>query len=59
MKIITPALGYALVSGVAVAIGLILWGYFSTPTYQVVTVFIGSITVSNCFAKLYTIYLNL
>lgn len=48
---------YLLLSGATVAIGITLWNYFEARTYQIVTLFICLIILSNCFAKLFTLHI--
>ena len=48
---------YLLVSGFTIAVGTTLWEYFDARTYQIVTLFICLIILSNCFAKLFTLHI--
>jgi hypothetical protein len=56
-KTLIPTAIYLFVSGVTIAIGITLWNFFDARTYQVVTLFICLIILSNCFAKLFTLHI--
>lgn len=53
---ILPTIFYLFASGITLAIGIVLVEYFTTRSYQMVTVFITLIILSNCFAQLYTLH---
>lgn len=53
----TPTILYLVVSGITLAIGISLWEFFNTRAYQIVTLFICLIILSNCFAKLFTLHI--
>lgn len=57
--IVMPTMYYTLINSAAIAVGFHLWWHFTTPAYQIVTLFITLIVVSNCLAKLYVIYIHL
>lgn len=40
-----------------IVVGTFLWHYFDALTYRIVTLFISVIILSNCVAKLYTIFI--
>lgn len=52
-----PTISYLLISGATVAIGITLWKLFDARTYEIVTLFICLIILSNCFAKLFTLHI--
>ena len=54
---LVPTAVYLLVSGLTIATGITLWDFFDARTYEVVTLFICLIILSNCFAKLFTLHI--
>lgn len=56
-RILLPTITYLLVSGLTISLSITLWNYFDARTYQIVTLFICMIILSNCFAKLFTLHI--
>lgn len=48
---------YSSIAVVTMAIGLELWQYFNARTYRIVTMFISIIILSNCLAKLFSVFI--
>lgn len=56
--VIKSVLFYVLIIVSTSVIGFLLWGYFSSVAYQIVTLFLTLVIVSNCLAKLFLIFIN-